>query len=345
MNQLHNRGPDQPSPSTPSQQSPGTKRALSSRAKLRDIFRKSLLAITSTTIMVSILLGADLYFHHKHGVNLWGYRGPAVGRKQPGEKRVAVFGGSTAWGFGLSAGQDFPGQMQQRLAARPQAGGPITMLNLAYNSEGAYSFKYTLADYDYLDYDLVVLYSGYNDLGPNLYVFRRQSPVFKWTGYMPLLPALAADKIKVWRNRGRKENSPIVFAGSGGNDEETRQRLEQSNRAPASDTDSAEINNGEWDFYCDQVYQAADMALKRGKRVLVVTEPYISAKHIRQQQALENMLRQRFAGQANLRYLNLGRVVDLHDTALCWDGMHLTEEGNRRIAEALLPTVLEMIQR
>ena len=57
------------------------------------------------------------------------------------------------------------------------------------------------------------------------------------------------------------------------------------------------------------------------------------------------MLKQRFEGQAHLRYLNLGRTVDLQDRSLCWDGMHLTEEGNRRIAEALIQPVLEILQR
>jgi lysophospholipase L1-like esterase len=299
-----------------------------------------LLTAISTSVMVSILFGADLYLHRKHGVNLWGYRGPAVGRKQPGEKRVAVLGGSTAWGFGLSVGQDFPGQMQQRLSARPAAGGPITILNLAYNSEGAYSFKYTLEDYAYLDYDLVILYSGYNDLGPNLYVFRHQSPIFIWTGYMPLLPALTADKIKVWRSRAQTKDQPIVFTGPGADDETTRQQLTQS-----PDPTSAAVNDHEWDFYCDQIFQTANLALRRGKRVLIVTEPYLNAKHVKQQQALEQMLREKFAGQSQLEYLNLGRAIDLRDRALCWDGMHLTEEGNRRIAEALLPITMEMLRK
>ena len=42
------------------------------------------------------LLGADVYLHKKYestaSVNVWGYRGPAVGRKAPGEFRVAVLG-------------------------------------------------------------------------------------------------------------------------------------------------------------------------------------------------------------------------------------------------------------
>lgn len=88
-----------------------------------------------------------------------------------------------------------------------------------------------------------------------------------------------------------------------------------------------------------------DAALRRGKRVLIVTEPYISDKHVEQQRALEGMLTKRFAGQADFRYLNLGRTVDLRDESLCWDGMHLTEEGNRRIAQALAQPVVEMFQR
>ena len=36
----------------------------------------------------------------------------------------------------------------------------FTVENLAYNNEGAYSFKATLIDYEWLDPDLVVLYAS-----------------------------------------------------------------------------------------------------------------------------------------------------------------------------------------
>jgi lysophospholipase L1-like esterase len=88
----------------------------------------------------------------------------------------------------------------------------------------------------------------------------------------------------------------------------------------------------------------SDLALAKGKRVLIVTEPYISDDHVEQQFELERLLRLRFAAEPRLRYLNLGRAVDLRDASLCWDGMHLTAEGNRRIAAALMKTALEMIQ-
>ena len=52
------------------------------------------------------LLALDLYVHAKFddyaGTNIWGYRGSVVGTKQDGERRVAVVGGSTAFGYGVT---------------------------------------------------------------------------------------------------------------------------------------------------------------------------------------------------------------------------------------------------
>jgi lysophospholipase L1-like esterase len=324
------------------------------RERLRRVALKAATTVVSTALIVSLLSGLDLYLHHKHGINLWGYRSPAAGQKQSGEKRIAVLGGSTAWGFGLKSGQDFPAQLQKRFAEslRTQGGPPIKVLNLAFNSEGAYSFKYTLNDYDYLDADVVLLYSGYNDLHPqNLYVSRHRSPIFLWTGYLPLLPSLTADKITVWLNRN---NKAVVFTppteSNSGTGEQTSKSLEKplgprTDSGQPKETQPAEDCPPEWQFYCQQIYETADLALKRGKPVLVVTEPYISDKHVAQQRALAAMLAQRFAGQARLRYVNLGRTIDLRDKSLCWDGMHLTEEGNRRIAEALVRPVIQSLPR
>jgi len=119
-------------------------------------------------------------------------------------------GGSTTWGFGLRRGQDFPAQLQRLITASNEK---INFLNLGSNGEGAYSFTQTLTDYDYLDVDLVVLYSGYNDLdAPNYYNFRHRSPIFAATGYLPLLPSLTVDKLTVWKQKLLGENDRPVFS-------------------------------------------------------------------------------------------------------------------------------------
>jgi hypothetical protein len=82
-----------------------------------------------------------------------------------------------------------------------------------------------------------------------------------------------------------------------------------------------------------------------GARVLVVTQPYISDPHVEQQDSLRAMLREKFPGDAGVRYANLGRgVVDVDDRSVAYDGMHLTERGNAAVANALVPQAAELIK-
>lgn len=319
----------------------------SSPRKKRVLF-KLVTTLISSLVCVLVVIGGDLYLHHKHGINFHGYRGRSLGPKQSGEKRIAFLGGSTTWGFGVLAGQDIPAQLEQMLAERSEAAkSPITIVNLGANNDGAYSFKFTLNDYDYLGADVVVLYSGYNDLfAPNYYVFRHRSPVFVWTGYLPLLPLLTADKLTVWKRQLLGQNQQKIFQPPDLKQIKSPQPLETAIQPGSKAVASSQPNSGtcsaEWSFYCEQISETVNLCLKKGKRVLVVTEPYISNSHVAQQRAIEAMLAARFAGNPNVRYLNLGTAVDLRDATLCWDGMHLTREGNRRIAAALVEPVTEL---
>ena len=341
-----------PSPSKSTQSGSSDKHAKKSERKKRILF-KFLTALISTLVCISVLFGIDLYLHNKHGVNLRGYRGPSLGRKQSGEKRVAILGGSTTWGFGLKAGQDFPAQLQRMLAQSSEAQhpSPIKVLNLGFNNDGAYSFKFTLNDYEYLEPDAVVLYSGYNDLNePNYLVYRHRSPVFVWIGYFPLLPSLTVDKLTVWKRQLAGQDKKTIFQPPDPNKIETSPTLQEQVGALTQNGQQRLQSSGascppEWQFYCHQISETVEFALKQHKRVLVVTEPYISDRHVAQQHALRNMLAARFVGEPNLRYLDLGRTVDLRDGSLCWDGMHLTEEGNRRIAQAMAPAVAELLRQ
>jgi hypothetical protein len=47
------------------------------------------------------------------------------------------------------------------------------------------------------------------------------------------------------------------------------------------------------------------------------------------------MLQRRFGTDPRVGYLNFGNTIDLHDSRLSFDGMHLTAAGNHRIADVL----------
>jgi hypothetical protein len=101
-----------------------------------------------------------------------------------------------------------------------------------------------------------------------------------------------------------------------------------------------------WHAYCQAVATAVDYAIGQGRRVLFVTQPYLNgdharARHVWQQRAVAAMLRERYGKRAGFQYVDLGDAVDLRDPILAFDGMHLTPEGNARIADRLVQPMLK----
>src|SRR5687768_373661 len=97
--------------------------------------------------MFVLLLGADLYLHHRAersaGLNRWGYRGPVAPRKRPGEVRVVMLGGSTTFGYGVRWHESVPALLDAGLHA-VEGGARFRSINLCFNKEGAYASVLTL---------------------------------------------------------------------------------------------------------------------------------------------------------------------------------------------------------
>ena len=330
-------------------------------------------------LSVGGLLGLDLYAHHRFErgvlVNVWGYRGPVIGRKHPDEYRVAVFGGSAAYGFGVKWEESMPALLEAKLAGQ---GRPTTVVNLAYNAEGAYSFPFTMDDYAYLDYDMTVFYEGYNDLfgdpsRPQEQVFRHESPIFRLTGYLPIFPLVAREKASVMLYGDTRElytnahHSSTVFtpglatkagaellrsAAAVGESLERqigKTMTSAPDAAPAIAGDASGCA-GTWAPYCRLMYTAVSKARAMHKDVLVVTQPYllgeqVRAAHVAQQRELSDMLAREFGTDTHVRYVNLGESVDVSDPELSFDRMHLTKAGNDHIAAALVAPVAAMSVR
>jgi hypothetical protein len=324
----------------------------------RLIFASMAIAL-SLLVASASLLAADIYLHKKYegvsAVNIWGYRGPTISGKAPGEFRIIVVGGSAAFGYGLAWHEAFPYFLEQRLNGGAPDGGRYRVVNLAFNAEAAASFAPTLEDYEYLDYDLAILYEGYNDLleRPKSAVFRRQSLVFKTTGYMPLLPMVVREKYFDWRYSGdigkgyrASETAQTVFrpddtAAAAAAATSLEQRLGGLARdASQAAGDCA----GAWRAYCATVLDAVRAGRERGVLMLVAGQPFISDRHVEQQAALRGAIALRFGHDAGVAYSDFGRALDLRDESMAFDGMHLTAAGNRVLADAFVPAVLGLIE-
>ena len=105
----------------------------------------------------------------------------------------------TVFGYGVAWDESIPAQLERRLDARLDR--PVKVVNLGFNNEGAFAFVPNLEDFEYLDFDVMILYEGYNDLGDSnrRAVYRRDSAIYRWTGYYPILPLYLEEKAKMLR--------------------------------------------------------------------------------------------------------------------------------------------------
>jgi lysophospholipase L1-like esterase len=310
-------------------------------------------ATLTIVLMIGVLLVADLWAHHRAertaGVNRRGYRGAIVGAKRSGEWRLVMLGGSTVFGYGVFANESLPAQLESQLRAR---GVQASVVNLGFNSEGAYAFDPNLRDYAALHPDVVILYEGYNDLlpeHPNTFLGRHGSLVFRATGYFPILPVVLRDKADAVARHGG--GSKTVFgAAAGVVDALSRQigRLSpaEAAAAPRGNHDAtgdqpSSVAGERWQFYCGAVATGVRTARDEQASVLVVSQPYISDGHVEQQQALRDALQQ-FHSDSHVAYVDGGRVVDLKNQHLAFDGMHLTPEGNRIMAGVLASALVQL---
>lgn len=341
--------------------------------------RKILFALVAfagvTLLSVAGLLAVDVYFHRRVqglDLNVWGYRGPAVGRKRPGETRIATLGGSTVFSYGVKWAESWPVYLERRINTERQGRTPATVVNLGVPRDSATTFAATLDDFNYLRCDIVILYEGYNDLEArpprdsnnptaNYLTWRHQSPIFRWTGYLPILPLVLNEKAMMLMHggdlNGAYESREIVFrptlatrvtAGALKATADIEMALERRfgrlTDAEEGASTAYDATCGRWSQYCGAIEGAVRRARQRGQRVLVVTQPYLSDLHVDQQRALAASLQQEFGSDPQVRYVNLGRVVALRDPQLAYDGMHLTPRGNEKIADALAPAVLDMMR-
>jgi len=273
------------------------------------------------------------------------------------------------FGYGATWEEAIPALLErdlnQRFPERKWRG-----LNLGYNTEGAFAFLPNLKAFEHLDYDVVGLYEGYNDMvgdeGPNYVVVREQSPIFRATGYFPILPLALREKAMALRSGGDLDAS---YSATRGVPPKTVFRPGAASRTSAGALEAAaaiadsmgrqfeHLSNktvpgttselgcpSPWVSYCDSVSRAVRYALDHGKRVLVVGQPQPAdaqgrARHESQQRTLAEMIARQFGHEPRVAYFSVATAVDLADRNVSFDQMHLSVAGNRLVAAAMADAI------
>ncbi len=323
-----------------------------------------------------MLLLADLVLHARAersaGLNRYGYRGPVVSRKQAGELRVVMLGGSTVFGYGVAWNESIAAQLEPLLKER--LGRPLRVVNLGFNNEGAFAFVPNLEDFEYLEADAVVLYEGYNDLpgdeGVNRSVYRRDSAVYRLVGYFPILPLYLEEKAKmvrygndldaayvsqrleaegraVFRPNLAQRTSAGALEAIAAMTKALDGQLEKTGVVPPPATAASESTLGctfPYVTYCESVAAAVRFGLERGKAVVVASQPRLPGKtrdvHARQQSMLGAMVARNFAADHRVAWADFSTLLDLQSVEVTFDAMHLKPQANAIVAAALVEPVL-----
>ena len=342
----------------------------------------SVIAVTlSLAVMLFGLLCADLILHYRAeksaGLNRYGYRGPVVGRKQPGELRVVMLGGSTVFGYGVNWNESIPVYLEAKL--RERLDRPVRVVNLGFNNEGAFAWVPNLEDFAYLDYDVIVLYEGYNDLpgdeGVNRSVYRRNSAVYRLTGYYPILPLYLDEKVKMLRYGGNvntayeaegqlgKPNAVVFKPGLAQRTSAAALeavasmtkaldgQLEKTGVVPPPPTAENQSTLGcrfPYVTYCESVAAAVRYGRSRGMGVVVGSQPLLHGArslelHTRQTAMLAAMIARQFGNDTGVVYASFQRHVDLTSVDVTFDGMHLKPDANASVAAGLVGPVLSAL--
>jgi lysophospholipase L1-like esterase len=98
-------------------------------------------------------------------INETGFRDSAVEPRVPNEYRILILGGSAAWGWGASANRHTISGALQEFLNEDSSGITYRVMNGAYLAWTSLQERITLMEfYEHFDPDLVISFSGFNDI-------------------------------------------------------------------------------------------------------------------------------------------------------------------------------------
>jgi hypothetical protein len=297
-----------------------------------------------------LTITADLIAHthveRRGGVNVWGYRGPVAHRPQPEEIRIAVVGGTRAFSWGGAASESVPAAIRWMVTLTTDRAGeqlrPIVEVNLGALGAASSTYASTLLHYAYLKPDYICIY---DDLGRESGLSsRRRSLVFALSGYAPALPLALEEKGMALRYGSVRAGYGDAVVREPGPARRAAGRLLMTAGRTIRRVDESLPPVAAGD-YVDGMVAAVDAARRIARGVVVAVGPAETERDRQHLGALQARLAASLARDRAIRLIDLTSVQSLQAPGLFLDGYDYSAEGRSRIAAAITPSLLELIER
>ena len=302
----------------------------------------SILIITITLLVVYVLdrVVGNKFNKIYAGWNKEGYRGEIKKNKKKNSYRIIAVGGSTTFGYGTKYDQSWPFLLEKKFLSDEK---DVDVVNLGGLSHGMWAIHKDIIHYDYLDYDCVIIFNGYNDINPDhlaKFSKRHNNLIFKLFGYLPTLDVYLYEKIALmiygdlakFYSSKRTEGKDETFYF----DNNKKILTEDENKKLQKKLEAKLKLNKPYEDYINEYSKVLNYLIKNRKRIIVIHQPNLSSLVLDLQKLnVDNLL----SKYEEILVLNFRNLIDLQDKNLSMDGMHLTHEGNNIIAEEIYKNI------
>ena len=315
--------------------------------------KKIILILITIFLTITLIYAADRMVANKFnkiyaGWNFDGYRGILKSDKKKNFKRIVTVGGSTTFGYGTTYDYAWPFLLEQKFNKDQKK---VDIANLGHLAQGIWAIKRDLKYYEYLDYDYVIFYSGYNDVNQfiqNKNSARHYNLFFKLFGYLPILNIYIYEKVNLIIHGNLDKFYSDKAKKSKDDEDETTGKVifsldEKSNpvRTEVNKSYKCFENMITYEYYFKDYKETFEYLLKNNKKIIFIHQPLISNLcYFDQKKTIKDVL----GKYPEIVQLDYNHLIDLTDLKLSLDYMHLTAEGNSILANKLYEDIKKIFE-
>lgn len=315
-----------------------------------EYIKSTIISILIVILTIFLVYLADRIVGNKFnkiysGWNHEGYRGELKDKKKKNTKRIIALGGSTTFGYGTTADKSWPFLLEKNFKNEKFN---VDVVNLGGLSHGIWAIHKDIKHYKYLDYDYAIIFNGYNDINPTIlaqYSKRHNSPIFKKYGYLPTLDVYIYEKFALlfyenlgefYESKRNKDSTVKTFYFN------TKNKLKSEDNKKIQEELKKIIKEEEKEPYYSYIKEFTEVLnyLRKNKiQTIVIHQPDLINEMLDLQ---KNKVDELISNYENVKVLNFRKLINLRDNKMSSDGMHLTFQGNKIIADEIFKYIKDM---